>query len=65
MLYVHKRPRKDRRVEVRMDAATLYLLDKLASSYHSDRSQVMRLAVVKLATQEGIAIPAIPEREHA
>ncbi len=48
-----------------MDAATLYLLDKLASSYHSDRSHVMRLAVVKLATQEGIAIPAIPEREHA
>lgn len=65
MLYVHKRPRKDRRVEVRMDAATLYLLDKLASSYQSDRSHVMRLAVVKLATQEGIAIPAIPEREHA
>ncbi len=62
MVYVHKRQRKDRRVEVRMDDATLHLLDTLASSYHSDRSHVVRLAVAKLAAQEGIADP---EREHA
>lgn len=48
-----------------MDDATLYLLDKLASSYRSDRSHVMRLAVAKLAAQEGIIIPDIPEGEHA